>query len=230
MVKLLKNYLNMKIYDITGLCRSGNHAIIFWIIHNLVDDIVPVDPYLFIKNQQLCFLNNANHKPGYFNNNYWIRQFDIVIKSYEDKYASKNTSLIIVRDFLNLLSSRYKKYQPHIGLDQNYIYNSLYYLIDVWKQHIKCKSKIIKYNSWLVSKDYRDYISKNIISIPNVADNISYMSDIGEGSSFDDHNFLERYKLVTLPKYMIDQILTDKELLQLNKEIFNIDIEQCLLT
>ena len=50
-----------KEHIIHGLSRSGNHAIIFWIIHNLVESVEEIDSGIYIdKNRKLCFINSWN--------------------------------------------------------------------------------------------------------------------------------------------------------------------------
>lgn len=230
----LINIMNKKIFNIFGLSRSGNHAIIFWLINNLISSsLKEIEPYLFISSDnRLCYLNNLNHKPDYFSNNYFISKYSIIIKSYEDQYFFNECNVIILRDFINLLCSRYKKYYPHIGLNNNYI-NNIHRLIYTWKQHAKSPKRLLNYNKWIMSKDYRDKISISLLKAPNIRDNLNYKFSIGDGSSFNnqdtDYNkYITRYRYVNLPDYMIDQILLDKELLYLNKKIFNINIESIL--
>lgn len=225
----------MKEYNIYGLSRSGNHAIIFWIIHNFVDSITHIGNSIHIDNNRiLCYINNFNTFEGQIKNNFPCDLFPVVIKSYEDIEFNKNTSIIILRDFINLLSSRYKKYQPNICLDNKYICD-LIRLINIWKQHTKSPIKTILYNKWLVSKEYRDMVSTKIVGIDNNKDNTSYVSSFGEGSSFSDSStrqnsfeYLTRYKKVKLPQYIIDYILQDQELLDINKQIFDLDIRAIL--
>lgn len=226
--------MSQVLHNIYGLSRSGNHAIIFWIIHNYVDSVKNIGKEIYIdENQTLCYLNNVNIYESILKNNFPLKHFNIAIKSYEDIEFNKNTTIIILRDFLNLLCSRYKKYSKNICFNEYYICDLLR-LINVWKQHTYSPKKTIKYNNWLVSKEYRDKISEQIVGIFNRSDNINYMPDIGGGSSFeindqqDAEQYISRYKQVKIPKYMIDYILSDKELLDLNKKIFSIDIEKIL--
>ena len=225
-------------YNIYGLSRSGNHAIIFWIIHNLVDEVFDIGHNIYIdKNYKLCYINNVNMYDKYneIKINFPTDIFKNVIKSYEDLYFNKTTSVIILRDFLNLLCSRYKKYQKNICFDTKYICDLLF-LIEVWKQHTRGSRIAILYNKWLVSKDYRDNICKNLLKSNNVVDKIDYIPDIGGGSSFsgtnpvDDKTVYEsRHRDITLPDYMIDHLIKDTELLELNEKFFNINIKKELM-
>lgn len=224
-----------KEYHIYGLSRSGNHAIIFWIIHNLVDEVHDVGNEIFIdQNYTLCYMNNVNiynASAKIVRQNLPTNIFNYVIKSYEDIYFNQNVSFVILRDFINLLCSRYKKYKRNICLDTKYICDLLC-LIDIWKQHAKKTRYSIYYNRWILSKEYRDTVSKNVVGIENKIDKIDYVSKIGDGSSFEQNppeltvSYIERYKQVKLPKYMIEHILKDQNLIELNHKLFNIDIEK----
>jgi hypothetical protein len=225
-------------HNICSLSRSGTHAIIYWIIHNLVDSVDHIGRGIYIdKKSKLCYLNNINIQDKNLKESFPIQGFQYVFYSYEDNPFNKNTSIIILRDILNLICSRYKKWSGHkhnICVNNNFICDA-HYLIEVWKQHTKGLNKIILYNQWLVSKQYRDQISLNVAKIENSKDRIDYISDIGEGSSFDpiqtinNNDYLYRYNLVNLPDHIKKIILRDDELLELNKKIFDIDIKKILL-
>ena len=221
----------MKTYDICGLSRSGNHAIIFWIIDNLVESIQHIGNDIYIdKNQKVCFINNVNiHNKlnSYIFSSY---NFDYLIRSYEDMFFNYQTNIIILRDFLNLICSRYKKYNNYkhnICLNNEYICD-IHYLIKVWKQHTHSLEKTILYNKWCLSKTYRDKVCKNLIGIDNLVDNFDKISKIGGGSSFENKDYLNRYNLIDLPSHIKKIILEDNELLELNEKLFSIKIESIL--
>lgn len=217
---------------INGLCRSGNHAIIFWMIHNLVDKVIEIEKGVYRDEQyKVLYLNNVGRKPKEYNYviSPLLSSYNYILRSYEDSYYNKYTNIIILRDFINMLSSRYCKYGPNLGLNVSYICD-INKLICVWKQHIKIanKQKIIFYNKWIIDKEYRDFIGQRI-GIANIIDDYRYVSNIGDGSSFDiNQDYLQRHKQVKLPQYIINHILMDIELIYINKEFFNIDIEDVL--
>ncbi|ARF10951.1 hypothetical protein Hokovirus_3_224 [Hokovirus HKV1] len=199
------NKQNLEIYT---LCRSGNHAIIFWLIHNICDieKLQKYDGMCYWNDDcKLYFYNNCNH----INYNYYVDNYNYLIKSYEDINNMNNTNdtnntnkkIIIVRDYCNFLSSRYQKYNNLLGLNSSYLqnYDDIKNLwIQLCYEIINNNAIGIIYNKWLLDKDYRDNIGK-IINIPNINDNITYVSDIGEGSSFigvkldDNNNYLKRF-------------------------------------
>jgi hypothetical protein len=218
---------------INGLCRSGNHAITFWMMHNLVDELTKIEDGIYKDSlNKVLYINNVGRKPREYQlvSSIIYEKYNYLFRSYEDSYYNKHSNIIILRDFINMLSSRYKKYGPNIGLNQTYICN-INSLISVWKQHAKAKNKqiIIKYNDWIKDKEYRNFIA-NKINIPNIRDNYKYISEIGQGSSFDnkDNNYINRYKNIKLPKYIIDCILIDLELIEMNKTLFNLDIQDMI--
>lgn len=231
--------MKAKTYNVCGLSRSGNHAIIFWIIHNLVNSVKSIGYDIYIDdNYKLCYINNCNicydHQIKNIKNNFPCSFFETTIRSYEDIEFNNDTSLIVLRDFINLLCSRYQKYKESICLSNKYICDLLR-LIEVWKQHTKSPRRTIIYNKWLISKDYRNSVSYKILDIKNTIDTINYVSKIGDGSSFDnsyerqiDIDYLTRYNQVKLPEYMIKYIISDKELLDINMELFDIDIKKIL--
>lgn len=216
---------------INGMCRSGNHAITFWMIHNLVDEVLEIEKGVYRdKDYRVLYLNNVGRKPKEYGHviSSLLESYQYIIRSYEDSYYTRDTKIIILRDFINMLCSRYKKYGPNLALNNSYV-SHINQLISMWKQHATGRpQKIVLYNKWLIDKEYRDYIGQRS-DIPNIKDNYTYISDIGEGSSFGNNkNYLNRYKEIILPKYMIDYILMDRQLISLNKTLFNVNIEDML--
>jgi hypothetical protein len=195
--------------------------------------------------------NNTYHSKDYnilFQNDikkYVIKEdfliYKYVIKSYEDIFISQDDMNYIVRDFLNMISSRYKKWNDDLGPGKNdkrnfEKYKQFFYSIEeicnCWKQMMKENRKIL-YNKWVIDKNYRDEISKKLFYIDNINDNTSYVPSLGNGSSFDgmklqtDKNiYLNRFSQIKLPDNIINYIKADNELLDLNYHYFNIDILQ----
>lgn len=219
------------------LCRSGNHCIIYWFLNNCGGITHKRDNYLY-QNPKLglYYYNNCNHLKHKFTNNY-----KIMVRSYEDMndapINNNFTTVIIIRDILNTVASRYKKYNPKLGLNHTYLEN-IDDIIKVWKRLAK---KIINknvigilYNKWLTDSKYRDIISSKL-GKHNQYDNIDYVPNIGHGSSFcgvklenDRIRYLERYKMVNLPKEIIDKLKKDTELVNLNKKLFDMDITKLI--
>jgi hypothetical protein len=218
--------VELKIY---GLSRSGNHAIIFWMCHNISDDIIEAKDQVYLdKKNKICFVNNAEIYSTEFRKSLDIKSYENIIKSYEDSdFIDQDNSFVILRDFLNLVCSRYKLYHKQLGYTENC--TGIENLIALWKRHSTSK-KVILYNQWILSKSYRDEVGR-IIKILNIKDKFDYVSSIGNGSSFGGvklyktEDYLKRYEKIKLPKDIVEVILDDKELAQINKNLFNIEIK-----
>lgn len=175
--------VNLTVYT---MCRSGNHAIIFWLINNICPITDSIQGCCYWNSEhKLYFYNNCNHLDYTF-----IKDYQYQIKSYEDtmiKNSDDSIKIVILRDFTNFIASRYKKYGKNLGLNDSYLQN-YEEIRDLW---INLCNEIINdqnvvgiiYNKWLTSKEYRDSVGDKL-GIPNINDNINIVSDIGEGSSF----------------------------------------------
>lgn len=171
----------------------------------------------------------------------WLKQQAALkwfLSNYEDASIFKCADLyhinniIVIRDFLNCISSRYK----HTIFKEKTLKdtNSLLELIQLWKDHIQSVNNVkILYNSWVVSSEYRHQILRelNIQDNHNFIDNLNIEPHWGGGSSFkyekekkERVRYFERYKQIILPDKYRETILQDKELIELNKQHFNIDI------
>lgn len=244
-------------YEIYTLCRSGNHAIIFWLIDNICKIDKKYDGMCYWNDDaKLYYYNNCNH----INYNNFMSDYNYLLLSYEDAdiIENKNTNIVesknitgtdtiegvtnkvivIVRDYLNFMASRYKKYGCKLGLNDSYLqdYKQIKNLwIKLCNDIIAGKAVGIIYNKWLISKEYRDEVSL-VLNIPNINDNTSFVSDIGEGSSFcgvklenDKNNYLNRFDpslfkgdgqgldLYEMIKYDFDN---DLDIININKILF----------
>ena len=227
----------MKLIDIYTLCRSGNHAIIFWILENLGGiKCVKGKRYFWNGETGVYYVNDASRGkiPDLKYPTYYLRSFE----DYYPKQKDCAKKIIVLRDFINTICSRYKKYGPELG-SYGYL-NGIESIIETWKCLARDiwndKAVGIIYNKWLTSLEYRDIIGANI-NIENRFDRIDFISSIGGGSSFigenletDKNRYLERYKEIALPLNMIKIILGDNELIELNIKIFSMDIRKQIKT
>lgn len=212
--------------NIYTLCRSGSHAIIFWIINNFggYDTETSVQGVIYSsKSNNICFVNNFNHKV----NNGLSRlpeTYRNMIVSYEDHYLTQVSAedLIIIRDFHSTLSSRYRLWQPYLGIKtQKYIHTIEDFIIS-WKNlanHAICSQKYIYYNSWLLNKSYRDIIMNKFFQHNNDIDNTEFVPSISGGSSYvgtkiepDKSKYLSRYHETDIPEKWRNLISSDQEL------------------
>lgn len=189
--------------NIYTLCRSGNHAVIFWLMNNLCTITDKIDVCCYWNDEKKVYYYNNCSRFNYF----YLTDFNYLIKSYEDIYPpdlkyDDNVNVVILRDFPNFMASRYQKYKPSLGLNSSYL-ESYDDIKNLW---IKFGSDVIDgkvigiiYNKWLLDKVYRDKIS-DLLGIANVVDDTSVVANIGHGSSFcglqleaDKNNYLNRF-------------------------------------
>jgi len=224
------------IYSFYGLRRSGNHAILEWLLYNMGN-----------KGNRVCYkVENGSEKvisrdtAFYFNDvsrytgnhiqlcydvisSYEIGAKDILV-TYEDKSISyklipSKTNIIVIRDILNVLASRIKnsnaKNPRDMRIDEE--------IIGLWKEHASDENSIkILYEKWLTSKEYRDSICERL-NISNF-DNTKNVYSFGGGSSFtgevldSKENLLNRYKHIDLPNN-IKKMVCDKTIVDLRKKL-----------
>lgn len=212
--------------NIYTLCRSGNHAIIFWIINNFggYDHDTAIENVFYrSKDNTICFINNFNHKVH--NSPHSIpKHYDNIIVSYEDYYLEQtgDNDVIIIRDFYNTLASRYKLWKPYLGIKtQKYIHYVSDFILH-WKNLANKaldSKKYIYYNKWLLDKDYRNMTMDMFFYHANIVDNIAFVPEIGVGSSYsgkklelDKTKYLSRYHETDIPDEWKEKILSDSEI------------------
>lgn len=214
-----------------SLCRSGHHAIIYWFLKNLgtLTTIIEDQKYQ-ITNEPIYFYNNVTLYNLEHPSNY-----KLLVKNFEDEYYFYNkNSFVIIRDFLNLICSRYKIWGSQLSYDPENCISGIYLLIDVWKQYVLAAElhpdNAIVYNKWLTDKEYRNHVSKNIGYL-NIKDDTTTVPPFANGSSFigiaketDISKYTNRYQQIKLPDDIVAVILNDDELLELNKNVFNMDL------
>lgn len=211
----------IKFYEFYGLCRSGNHAIVNWIINNLISDTsnkIFLSDYSFYCDG-VFFQNNYNGP------NSGIELFKkglrfkptIVLISYEEadiEEIESPVSLIkqqskkftIVRSLKNLLASRLKNNMPYKSENINSLSTDPFFL--AWEKHVRYENNIF-YDKWLIDKAYRDMISLKL-GIYN-RDLTDDLTTNGGGSSFSDmildtaENLLTRYRQYQIPDKMLEK-------------------------
>jgi hypothetical protein len=235
------NQSSQKIYkNIYTLCKSGNHAIIFWIIHNLggysMDDSIKEVVYRS-KDNNLCFVNNINHRVKRTPDLNSLLNYNKLLISNEDAYPQtlENNDIIILRDFYNTLASRYKLFKPSLGIPTQKYIHDLPTFIKYWKYLASLalsSQQFIYYNTWLTNKNYRDNVMRKLFMTKNAVDNIDFVPQIGSSSSYigkqkenDTNSYLSRYKTTNLPEEWRNIVDSDIELQelcdQLSKELYD---------
>jgi hypothetical protein len=215
----------MKTYNFYGLRRSGNHAILEWLIQNMggPGNRNIIRPRRIIQRGRTVYINEANTYPsrGYIKRDITFCQstFENVIVAYEDvptDYFFFDTpdshKIVILRDIFNLFSSRYKYMTKHPEEIERYsiVMRTDEKAIEVWKEHANSNALIILFEKWIESKDYRDSICEKLgISNYDITDT---MTEFGEGSSFTGQKkptveeLKSRSKMVNLPQEVINRL------------------------
>lgn len=165
---------------------------------------------------------------------YNVKDFFSIYENSLNKEPHKN--IFIVRDAYNLFASRNKKAEDitHKRLKVTPDF------VNIWKMFVKEAFKetnftdnkiVINFNEWASNDQYRKMVSK-YLELPEDKDNTNIMTHDGNGSSFDGLKYKNNpgaMKVLDRWKYFKDNkkfmsIFEDKELIELNKKYFNIEI------
>lgn len=184
--------------------RSGNHAIIEWLIHSLSggEDRFVLEKNTLIIRGKVGFINDcANRDLEPYMKKYSAMNMKYVIVNYEDVktdlsvWETVSQPIVIVRDVINVVASRFKRNWSIMKCDDLFF--------DTWVENAN-HPNVLKYESWLEDVNYRnDFINTNF-GIKNL-DFTSYVPEFGHGSSFvggnldSVDNLLSRYNQVDLP-------------------------------
>ncbi|MHA1942074.1 MAG: hypothetical protein ACW97P_10140 [Candidatus Hodarchaeales archaeon] len=204
-----------------GLKRSGNHAVTQW-VRSLYDDYA----FYHWNNYSL----DRKNRTYYYCKTIYETDFSkakdsensILFVSFEDcplrklgfcddamfryKWATEKR-VIICRDILNTFGSRIK---GDIRTRRK--------IVNYWKSHVKNKTGdiFINYNTWLISQDYRDELSKKYFN----GESRGLPESTGPwASSFDNKDYFNRWQKYRNHKIMK---LVDHEALEMNKQVFGI--------
>lgn len=208
----------MKTIRVMGLRRSGNHAIINWILANYnngnsVDSVFNNNLHyrslIFTNiNKDIYFFNGCLDDPyRSIKNMINFEKTNLLLHSYEDQsfsYIINNSlnkyvhqeddivNIIVLRDPVNMCASRYKHvdHSVHTQVNEYYINLWISYAEEALNITNNMKNKIvILYNKWVTDKDYRNEIAKKMKMINY--DNTQQVSICGGGSSFVGMNLDE---------------------------------------
>ncbi|MGD1909052.1 MAG: hypothetical protein ACFB0C_24115 [Leptolyngbyaceae cyanobacterium] len=240
--------VNRKLIRFAGIQRSGNHALINWIIAQ--------------ESSKTCFINGVypginpwekNWGISYPNFPYWPRQRDqagalvskdLMICSYENrtletisndqkelaKYIGRSRetyNTLILRDPYNTFAS-YLKFNKPITQD----------FIELWKTYAReflgitnfmtSPKVVINFNAWFSDQVYRHELAKNL-GLTFTDRGLSEVSHHGGGSSFDGQRFRgepKKMNVLTRFHYYLNNpefqaiFDSDSELRHLSEQIF----------
>jgi hypothetical protein len=219
----------MKLIEFTGMSRSGNHPIIFWMMRNVsnTENITTVEEDTVYVSDNCIFLNNISSRlklddqREIINRELSKKTYEWYILSYEDCHIGvkhdlnynfeKKYKFSIVRDIQNLLASRLKrtddvfKWRKQIDTCMR-IYPSFF------EHYISHKNwnNSISYDKWLVDKNYRDSVC-NVVNVNNLDYN-KKVTENGYGSSFvgfnldSVENLLNRKNMYKIPDKYLNKI------------------------
>lgn len=243
-------------YRISGMRRSGNHALINWVLKQLPG--------------ATCYNNNMGpfHPPE----DTLIKKFSIrsfskfnLLVSLEDKWtkdafldydplkfggSKRQFDILILRDPYNMFASRWV-WKDEFGslFRENPEHQKM--IIEIWKDHARKflvwikeaendqgkTSLAINYNRWFIDKSYRKEIAKKL-ELKFTDAGKEDVSNYGHGSSFNGRDLhkkasnlkvLERWKgTIEDPEYR--KLFEDLELRNLANSIFDLeDVEKVFL-
>lgn len=197
----------MKIYNIFGLRRSGNHAIIEYIAQSFEHTV------------------HYNDCMGWQSNRFSKSEFgeldrpqDCQIYSYEDfeptdEQIQDPSCFIILRDYLNIAASRLKSNRGCNTCRQQFQSNRTTCCEKVWSKYwdlyTRYPHKTIIYNYWHSDINYRIYINDLLELNNSIYQKYLPESGVGQGSSFDNLDTLnDRYK-----NFSLDELTSNNNLI-----------------
>ena len=230
-------------YAFYGLRRSGNHAILEWLIQNLggSGERTVISHRRLIAVNTAAYINEANtFEPVerlYKHCTYADQNYENLIVSYEDvslDYILPPTkgykNIVIVRDINNLFASRYKRFidKGHLHESSDMLINEK--IVNIWKDHVNAglnkDAILIQFEKWLDSKEYRDEISA-IFKCHNY-DITDTMTEFGDGSSFSGkikpsvNDLKNRANQIQLPE-IVQERINQSDIVELRKKLQYID-------
>jgi len=234
---LEKNSITPDSIQVLGMRRSGNHAIISWILSNFTGDVCHYNNILiekdglFVEDEQI------------FSKTYNSSGLSCKLYSYEDYSFDKvlpylnqsDNKVLVLRDPFNVFASRIKRARKIDDIADIFGVLTTRTVLETWKQHAKeflgrtqhlGKNLIkINFNKWWESIDYRKenadcFGDTNSVEIPS-------LSKFSNGSSFDGefykHNPTEMDLMNRWKEFENDEefiTLFDSETIDLSLEIF----------
>lgn len=198
--------------EVYGLRRTGNHAIISWLIHNLDDTDEEletlVSPY-----PEWGFLSQRKGNVYHINDAYepWSTDNPAYVRGFIDAYAAQGAKYIIISyEDQHTDASLYKLFREYYPMlqgaqkialtrdiksilasrvrrtgGQNPARGSFHISEELLKTY-KClaaHSNIINFENWLTDKEYRTERSTTLFNKEN-RDVTNHVSQAGKGSSF----------------------------------------------
>jgi hypothetical protein len=228
----------MNIIEIPALRRSGNHAVMSWLMKNLILDSPTEKQWEKFKittigNSKSIFWSEANwdldyskelyRNLNYPHNNIFINYEDIgpeyTIFSEDNKYKGKfNLKIDLDINITNsyrfvVIRDFYNNLCSRIKGNEFYDFNYGQVFIDLWKIYAKyCVNNLvhfIKYEDWILHPEIRQNFLKDTFNTPEI---IFPELSKGSKSSYNNQDFLNRFDPNIIPDHIKDLIRKDNEL------------------
>ena len=233
-------------YRIFATSRSGHHAFINWMHHQLSESTIHHNNCLFGWNEGK-FLPHNNRSIAYgqapFKHEiYSIEYMDLNdYNKYQMGDQKEYMDILFLRDFPNWLASTFKIKDSRITSQWNNLKNEIQEsLVDMWNQYAKefsgqtslINNKVrISYNEYFSSEDYRKAIC-NKLNLDYKSGGMEKISTFCGGSSYSGTNIKNGTKLLVTERWKnhindneyLKALKFNSENLQLNKIIFNINL------
>ncbi len=235
---IIRSRHSKSVYQIFGIQRSGNHAIINWLIDNMSGSVLHCNHVRKNQHPRDC---KKNFRWG-LGNSHLIASFeeyspnDFELKFDSDLYGqfTSGFNLLLLRDPFNLFASRYAWEKPpgdrfrekiktrerKISLWKEYANTYL-----KWQSHQQPQNITINYNQWCVDDEYRLKLAKKLgfeieeIQSKRIPKNGGGSSFTGSQKIVDKNIFLQRFREFENDE-KFKSIFKDEELIDLSKKIF----------
>lgn len=231
----------IELFEVIGLGRSGHHALMNWILNNLVGFQVEwkykftrlADTNFFVLDEgshnvdlSFTYLKQNLDKISSLMVGYEECDWDFCLFSKFHKFVGPNSvfpvldrgfdykrRIVIIRDFFNILASRIKKNEEL----KNNVFNVEHGFIEMWKNHARAcvqnKVDFIKFEDWTSNDKIRSEFLENKLNVKEI---FSSEKIKGTNSSFGSINNLHnRYNQVEIPDDIKKIINKDNELFYL---------------
>lgn len=224
----------MRVIPFYGLRRSGNHAILEWILHSISDEYDRSVTYNDKKNavvetKSAAYLNDCGRWKSHVDLIYSTlvlnaKGIKTTIVGYEEAPIGYNLvpytdkKIIILRDIENLAASRLKSNSSDMLVNEQFVDLWIEYATVFGHERYHC----IKFEDWLTSKEHRDCFASEL-GFEN-KDKTDFVSEFGSGSSFvgkkrdSNENLLNRSKDFIIPDDTLEMLRIDK-VIELRKKL-----------
>jgi hypothetical protein len=219
-----KSRLN-KTFEVVGIPRSGQHAIVTWLMANLPSPSLFINNSTSIRPDEIWYRNGRRYTKA-LSVDPWV--LGVGFEGTADAVdKTPNPSVFVVRDIKNHMASLIKHKTLHVDWAVFFKRWEAYADLAIRRPTKPYDYMVVPFSTWHVSEDTRVNLFgefESMMSLRLYYDDGARRDVMGSGggSSFDGNKYigcadnmkvLERYKSVALPSI-------PSELLKMNAEIF----------